>query len=166
MGGKNVSDKHGKRYSDEEITIFVEMAQEIGVARAVRELGYPTFTSGMLWMKKRGVELPKSDVMETARAYSQFYKTEDLLAAVDGGMAVVEELFAQCDSADDAKKLSEALQKLANTRLLLEGKANSITEKREISPVDLEIQQMIEKERNKQMNEESFAEITQIQDPK
>ena len=143
---------NAKRYSDEEQTIFVELAQEIGIARAVRELGYPTYTAGMLWVKKRGVEIPKSDIMAVARQYSQFYSTEDLLAAVDAGMGVVEELFAQADNADDVKKLAEAMQKLANTRLLLEGKANSITEKREVSPVDLEIQHLIEQEQSKRQN--------------
>ena len=151
---------NAKRYSDEEQTVFVELAQEIGIARAVRELGYPTYTAGMLWVKKRGVEMPKSDIMAVARQYSQFYSTEDLLAAVDAGMGVVEELFTQADNADDAKKLAEAMQKLANTRLLLEGKANSITEKREVSPVDLEIQQLIDQERNKRQNI-----LAQIQDP-
>ena len=154
-----MAEGRAKRYSDEEQAVFVELAQEIGVARAIRELGYPTFAAGLLWLKKRGIEQPKSDIMAVARAYSQFYKVEDLLSAVDSGMAVVEELFAEADSADDAKKLAEAMAKLANTRLLLEGKANSITESRKTSPVDVELMQMIEEHKQ---NSPSYKSEDQI----
>jgi hypothetical protein len=47
------------------------------------------------------------------------------------------------ETADDAKKLSESLQKLVNTRLLLEGKSTSITEKREVSAEDTEFEKAL-----------------------
>ena len=47
------------------------------------------------------------------------------------------------------KKVAEAMQKLVNTRLLLEGKATSINEKRETSKMDLEIADLINAEKAK-----------------
>lgn len=137
----------GKRYTDEEQTIWVEMAQEIGIARTIRELGYPSFSNGMLWLKKRGVEVERSDIMAVARQYNQLYKTEDMLNVIDAGIGVAEELIATAETPDDVKKISEAIAKLVNTRLLLEGKANSISESRKASPVDLEIMALIDEQR-------------------
>lgn len=140
-------ESRGKRYTDEEQTIWVEMAQEIGIARTIRELGYPSFSNGMLWLKKRGVEVERSDIMAVARQYNQLYKTEDMLNVIDAGIGVAEELIATAETADDVKKISEAIAKLVNTRLLLEGKANSISESRKASPVDLEIMALIDEQR-------------------
>jgi hypothetical protein len=141
---------HGKRYDDEQQAIFCEMAQTIGIARAIRELGYPTFPTAVTWMEKRGIEPNHSNIMETARKYQRFYETEDLLATVDNGIAVIEEMYAKVQTPDDAKKLAEAIQKLMNTRLLLEGKANSITEKRETTQQDLEIAELLRVEQAQQ----------------
>jgi predicted RND superfamily exporter protein len=141
---------HAKRYNDEEQAIFCDLAQSVGIGRAIRELGYPTPTTGMTWMDKRGIEPAHNELMEKARKFHKFYKTEDLLATVDNAMAVVEEMYAKVDTPDDMKKLSEAIQKLVNTRLLLEGKANNITEKRETTQADLEIAEMLRAEQAKQ----------------
>ena len=140
-------ESRGKRYTDEEQKIWVEMAQEIGIARTIRELGYPSFSNGMLWLKKRGVEVERSDIMAVARQYNQLYKTEDMLNVIDAGIGVAEELIATAETPDDVKKISEAIAKLVNTRLLLEGKANSISESRKASPVDLEIMALIDEQR-------------------
>lgn len=140
-------ESRGRRYTDEEQTIWVEMAQEIGIARTIRELGYPSFSNGMLWLKKRGVEVERSDIMAVARQYNQLYKTEDMLNVIDAGIGVAEELIATAETPDDVKKISEAIAKLVNTRLLLEGKANSISESRKASPVDLEIMALIDEQR-------------------
>ena len=151
-------ESRGKRYTDEEQTIWVEMAQEIGIARTIRELGYPSFSNGMLWLKKRGVEVERSDIMAVARQYNQLYKTEDMLNVIDAGIGVAEELIATAETPDDVKKISEAIAKLVNTRLLLEGKANSISESRKASPVDLEIMALIDEQRKvNDMHEQTIA---------
>ena len=151
-------ESRGKRYTDEEQTIWVEMAQEIGIARTIRELGYPSFSNGMLWLKKRGVEVERSDIMAVARQYNQLYKTEDMLNVIDAGIGVAEELIATAETPDDVKKISEAIAKLVNTRLLLEGKANSISESRKASPVDLEIMALIDEQRKQNdMHEKTIA---------
>jgi hypothetical protein len=146
---------NGKRYTDEQQKEFCELAQIVGIPRAMRELGYPSFPTAVGWMEKRGIKPLHSNIMETARKYQRFYATEDLLATVDNAMAVVEEMYAQVKTPDDMKKLAEAVQKLVNTRLLLEGKANSITEKRETTQQDLEIAEMLRVERDKQASDVS-----------
>lgn len=150
MGKNYDTSVHAKRYSDDEQSVFCELAQTLGIGRAIRELGYPTFATAMMWMDKRGIEPAHNDLMEKARKYHRFYKTEDMLKTVDDALAVVEEMYAKVETPDDAKKLAEAVQKLMNTRLLLEGKANSITEKRETTQQDLEIAELLRAETAKQ----------------
>lgn len=139
-----------KRYTDEEQAVFCELAQSIGIGRTIRELGYPTYPTAMMWMNKRGVEPAHNDLMDKARQFQRFYQTEDLIKTIDDGLAVVEEMYATVETPDEAKKLAEAIQKLVNTRLLLEGKANAITEKRETTQQDLEIAEMLRAEQAKQ----------------
>lgn len=139
-----------KSYTDDMQAEFCALAQEIGIGRARRELGYPSYPAAVKWMNARGIKPNVDQLMQKAKEYHTFYQTDDLLMAVDNGMAVVEDLFATAANADDAKKLAEALQKLANTRLLLEGKATQVTEKRDTTPVDLEIQQLIKDMENSQ----------------
>ena len=108
--------------------------------------------------QKRGVEVERSDIMAVARQYNQLYKTEDMLNVIDAGIGVAEELIATAETPDDVKKISEAIAKLVNTRLLLEGKANSISESRKASPVDLEIMALIDEQRKQNdMHEQTIA---------
>jgi hypothetical protein len=139
-----------KDYDDEQRSTFCEMATEIGIGRSIRELGYPTYPTAIGWMKARGVVPNIDKVMQQAKIWHQFYQVEDLLEQVDTALAVVQELVMTCTNADDAKKLSEAMQKLVNTRLLLEGKSTSINEKRETTQQDLEIQELLRIEMSKQ----------------
>lgn len=141
---------NGKRYTDEEQSEFCELAQVIGIGRAIRELKYPSFPTAILWMEKRGIEPAHNDIMATARKYQRFYAAEDLIKVIDDAVSVTEEMYAKVETPDDAKKLAEAIQKLMNTRLLLEGKANSISEKRETTQADLEIAELLRIEEAKQ----------------
>ena len=140
---------NNKQYTDEQQADFCEMATEIGIGRSIRELKYPTYPTAVGWLKKRGAVPNIDKVMQQAKIWHQFYQVEDLLEQVDTALAVVQELVMTCDSADDAKKLSEAMQKLVNTRLLLEGKSTNITEKRETTQQDLEIQELLRVEQGK-----------------
>ena len=142
-------------YTDEQVAAFCEMAQEDGIGRTIRELGYPkSYGTAIRWMNQRGIE-PNRDVMkQTAKLWHHFYELEDLLEQVDQGLAVVQELLLTAKTADEMKKLSESIQKLVNTRLLLEGKATSIAEKRETTKTDLEIMDLINQQRAANMLKE------------
>jgi hypothetical protein len=145
-----MNSKNGIRYDDNQQAEFCELAQNVGIRQAIRELKYPSYPVAVGWMEKRGIRPQLSTVMETARKWHTFYTTEDLLASIDAAMAVVEEMYLTVETADEAKKLAEAVQKLVNTRLVLEGKANNILEKRETTQQDLEIMEMLRVEREKQ----------------
>lgn len=131
------------RYDDQQRAEFIELAQQIGIGRAIRELGYPTFPTGQAWMKAAGVSPNVDTAYQSMKQWHTFYQVEDLLVVIDEGIAAAQDLIAKADNADDLKKLSESVQKLTNTRLLLEGKSTSITEKRERTSEDSEFEQAL-----------------------
>lgn len=140
-------------YTNEQQEAFCALAMEVGVNRARRELGYPkTSTSGIKWLNQRGMKPDVNKVMQQAKLWHTYYEAEDLIEQVDTALHIVSELIMNCETADDAKKLAEAIQKLNNTRLLLEGKATTINEKREVTPIDLEVMRLVEEQKN--MNKE------------
>jgi hypothetical protein len=136
-----------KTYDDEQRALFVELAQQIGIGRAIRELGYPTYPTAQAWVRAAGVEPNVDTAYAQIKQWHTFYQVEDMLIVIDEGISVAQDMLMKVETADDMKKLSEAIQKLANTRLLLEGKSTSISEKREVSSSDLEIQALIEQQR-------------------
>lgn len=143
---------HSKQYDDQQRADFVELAQNIGIGRAIRELNYPSYPTAQSWCRAAGV-LPNVDTAYAQiKEWHTYYQVEDLLMVIDEGISVVQEMLVKAETPDDVKKLSESLQKLANTRLLLEGKSTSITEKREISAEDREFEQAL-KEFNKGASE-------------
>jgi predicted RND superfamily exporter protein len=94
-------------------------------------------------MRAAGVEPRVDTAYAQMKEWHTFYQVEDLLIVIDEGISAAQELITRCDNADDLKKLSESVQKLANTRLLLEGKSTQITEKREVSKEDSEFEQAL-----------------------
>lgn len=132
-----------KQYDDQQRAEFVELAAQIGIGRSIRELGYPTYPTAQAWMRAAGVEPNVDSAYAQMKQWHTYYQVEDLLLVVDEGISVVQDMLVKAETADDAKKLAESLQKLANTRLLLEGKSTSITEKRERTSEDREFEQAL-----------------------
>ena len=146
-------------YSEEQQAAYCALAQDIGIGRAARELGYPkSWASGIKWMQARGIKPNVDQAMQNIKKWHTFYEAEDLMVAIDNLMAVVEDRMLEVTDADDIKKLAEAIQKLVNTRLLLEGKATNISEKREITQQDLEIAELLREQ--KAMNMEKKETVT------
>lgn len=137
-------------YTEKEQSEFCSYAQEFGIGRAIRDMGYPkSYASAIKWMHARGVKPNIDKVMQEVKMWHSYYTVEDLLEQVDTAMSVTQDIMLNAETADDAKKCAEALQKLVNTRLLLEGKATTISEKRETSKMDLEIADLISAEKAK-----------------
>lgn len=132
-----------KTYTDEEKAAFCELAQYVGIGAAIREFKYPSYPTAMMWMEQRGVEPKKVDIMAKAREFHQYYHVEDMIKVVDEAMAVVQGLYSSITTADEAMKLANAVNKLVNSRQVLEGKASSIIEKRETTQSDLEIIELL-----------------------
>lgn len=131
------------RYDDTQRAVFIELAQNIGIGRAIRELQYPSYPTAQAWMRAAGVEPNVDTAYAQMKQWHTYYQVEDMLIVIDEGISAVQDLLMKVNTADDAKKLSESLQKLVNTRLLLEGKSTSITEKREVSAEDTEFEQAL-----------------------
>jgi hypothetical protein len=139
-----------KEYTEEQKAEFCTLAQEIGIGRAIRELSFPdSYSTAVRWMTQRGVKPNIDKMMQNVKIWHTFYAVDDLLEQIDTAMAITQDILLKAETADDAKKIAEALQKLVNTRLLLEGKATSINEKRETSKLDLEIADLIAAEKAK-----------------
>lgn len=148
-------------YSDEERTDFLELAKEIGITRAKRELGYPKhWATGKSWADAAGIELPLDTIKAQAAAHWDWYKAEELLIVAKEALINIMESQQQGNlTPDEQKKLAEAFQKYVNTILLLEGKATSITESRKTDNVDLAIADLInaEKARNALIEDEEVT---------
>ena len=147
-------------YDETQKAEFCTLAQEVGIGRSIRELGYPkSYATAIRWMDQRGIKPNLDKVMQKAKMWHTFYEMEDLLEQVDTAMAVTQEILVNAETPDDVKKCAEALQKLVNTRLLLEGKATSISEKREKSHMDVEIEEMLREERAKNLLKRDNVEV-------
>lgn len=122
-----------RTYDDTQRSEFVELASQIGIGRAIRELGYPnSYATGQAWCKARGVNPNRDTAYAQLKEWHTLYQVEDLLLVGDEIISVIQSMLINPDlSADEVKKLTEAYQKATNTRLLLEGKSTSITEHRE-----------------------------------
>ena len=147
-------------YTDHEIAEFLEVAKEIGITRAKRQLGYPTaWGTAKRWVDNAGIEVPLDEIKAQSAAHNEWYKAEELLiVAKEGVLRVIDALQNDDLTADEQKKLAEAFQKYINTILLLEGKATSITENRKKDSFDLGITDLINEERARNAAIESQKE--------
>lgn len=136
-------------YTDEDKAAFCELAQEIGIGRAIRALKYPTYPTGVAWMSSRGVEPNVDQTMALMKSYHTYYQVEDMLITIDNAMAVAEEMLMSAETPEDLKRIADSLKSIVTTRQLLEGKATAINEKRETTPMDLEILDLISAENAK-----------------
>lgn len=135
-------------YTDEQRADFLELASEIGITRAMRELGFPKhWATGKSWADAAGISLPLDEIKAQAKAHHDWYETEDMLLVAQEGIKRTHEVLVNSDlSPDEHKKMSEAFQKYANTWLLLHGKANSINETRHKDSMDVGLMELLNEE--------------------
>lgn len=131
-----------KTYTDQEKAVFCELAQEIGIGRAIRELKYPSYPAGVAWLKARGIQPNIDKTMQAIKEYHTRYEVEDILIQFDFAITVAEEMLMKAETPDDLKRIADALYKIVQTKQLLEGKATAISEKRETTQQDLEIMEL------------------------
>ena len=156
---KNAKWHQGTRYTDEQKAEFVELARIVGIGRAIRELGYPTWTTGVQWMEARGITPNTDKFMQRIRSYHTFYTVEDIMLTLDDAISAAKDLIATAEDADALAKVANALQKIVNTRQLLEGKATAISEKREMSQMDVEIAALIRQQEMENKKKEEREEV-------
>lgn len=123
----------GKRpdVTDEQKAEFVELAQEIGIAGAMRQLGYPaSYATAHRWAEVLGTTIATDDVMRQAAILNLTYKDRDKLIGVQ---RLYERILERLNdpkqlAAEEVTKFANALQRIIQTMHLVEGKA---TDRRE-----------------------------------
>lgn len=142
-------------YTDEQINDFLELAQEQGITKTIRELGYPnSWSTAQRWAKVRGIEIAVDDLKAQAAAVREWYKDEEVkMVTQEGFNRVYEELTRNPNlTPDDQKKLSEAANKYYNMWASIQGKAINITETRSTDTMDEHLQELLNMERAKNMS--------------
>ena len=145
-------------YSEEEKEVFLTLAQEVGIGRALRELGYPkSYQSALDWAKNRGITVDVDPVMSKVKAFDELYKTEHMLAVIKEGIGRVYQSLTETSDLDpdSQKKLSEAVQKYTNSWLVLQGKANDIKETHTRDGVDVDLLRMLDEEISKNKSDKT-----------
>ena len=133
-------------FTDEQITEFIETANEMGVGPAMRTLGYPkSYHTAKKFYMQRNVDMPTANTLAVMSKQLDIFYTdkEKVLAAQAVIDRTVEALYEDDLVSDDIAKLSNALHKAIQTINLIEGKSTNINENRSKDGSDLAIVDML-----------------------
>lgn len=133
-------------YTDEQITEFIDIAQEMGIGPAMRHLGYPkSYHTAKKFFVQRNVDMPTANSLAVMTKQLDIFYTdkEKVLAAQAVIDRTVEKLYEEDLLAEDINKLSNALHKAIQTINLIEGKSTNINENRSKDGSDLAIIDML-----------------------
>ena len=128
------------KYTEEEILTLVTLAQEVGVGRAIKELGYGSYPTVKRWAAARGLELDVDPIKQKASRTNQWYKEEEKRVVAEAGLQRIyeyldtNELSEGALTPDDIKKLADGVKRLVETLALIDGKPTEI--KQEQGPDD------------------------------
>ena len=120
----------GPKYTEEEKQAYLEVAAELGHSRAMREIGYPkSWATANQWAQDYGVNVSLDELKSRAAAHRDFYEKEELLTAAQVAIDRALDMLDKNDSmtADDLKKVTDALGKAIDKHLLISGKATTRT---------------------------------------
>jgi len=135
-------------YTENQKKEFLELAQEIGIAGAIRTLNYPSFAMAKRWAKQYSIELPLNALSQYANDMKELYADSEKLYT--GQLAldrIVERLMTEEEIAgDELKKLSEAYKNTLTGMNLVQGKATNINESRVNDAFDSRINALIEEQ--------------------
>jgi hypothetical protein len=129
-------------YTEEQITEFIDQANEMGIGPAMRYLGYPkSYHTTKKWYIQRNLNMPTANTLAVISKQLDIFYTdrEKVLAAQAVIDRTVEKLYEEDLLSDDINKLSTALHKAIQTINLIEGKSTNINENRSKDGSDLAI---------------------------
>jgi hypothetical protein len=154
-----------RAYTEEEVTEMVALAQEVGITKAIQQLGYGSWGTVTRWCKQRGVSADDVDPLKSrAATIREFYKEQEKLAICQQGLQRVFEVLTTKEispdllTSDDIKKLADATKRLLEAMALVEGKPTNITEQKQ--PNDA-FQQMLEEFNNVSSTHSTNAHVSQ-----
>jgi hypothetical protein len=133
-------------YTDEQITEFIEMSQEMGIGPAMRTLGYPkSYHTAKKFYVQRNIDMPTANTLAVmAKQLDIFYSDKEKVLAAQAVIdRSVEKLYEEDLLADDINKLSSSIHKAIQTINLIEGKSTNINENRSKDGSDLAIIDML-----------------------
>ena len=133
-------------FTDEQITEFIETANEMGIGPAMRTLGYPkSYHTAKKFYVQRNIDMPTANTLAVMSKQLDIFYTdkEKVLAAQAVIDRTVEALYEDDLVSDDIAKLSNALHKAIQTINLIEGKSTNINENRSKDGSDLAIVDML-----------------------
>ena len=129
-------------FTEEMVTEFIELAQEMGIGPAMRNLGYPkSYHTAKKFFVQRNIEMPTANTLAViSKQLDIFYTDRDKIVAAQAVIdRTVEKLYEDDLLAEDINKLSNALHKAIQTINLIEGKSTNINENRSKDGTDLAI---------------------------
>jgi len=149
-------------YTDEQITEFIEQANEMGIGPTMRLLGYPkSYHTAKKFYMQRNVDMPTSNTLAImAKQLDIFYTDKEKVLAAQAVIdRSVEALYQDTLSSDDINKLSNALHKAIQTINLIEGKSTNINENRSKDGSDLAIIDMLNEAKIRSENIKSNLKV-------
>lgn len=143
-------------FEEEQITEFINNAQEMGIGPTMRYLGYPkSYHTAKKWFVNRGLEMPTIDTLaKMAGNLGVFYSDKEKIIAAQAVLdRCVESLMQDTLDSDGLNKLANAVHKAIQTINLIEGKSTIINEQRNKDSQDLAIIDLLNeaKARNEQI---------------
>jgi hypothetical protein len=133
-------------FTEEQISEFIETANEMGIGPAMRYLSYPkSYHTAKKFYVQRNLDMPTANTLAImTKNIDIFYRdNEKVLAAQAVIDRSVEKLYEDNLLADDINKLSNAIHKAIQTINLIEGKSTNINENRSKDGTDLAIVDML-----------------------
>lgn len=129
-------------FTEEQISEFIETANEMGIGPAMRYLGFPkSYHTAKKFYVQRNLDMPAANTLAVmSKQLDIFYKDKDKVIAAQAIIdRAVEKLYEEDLLAEDINKLSNAIHKAIQTINLIEGKSTNINENRSKDGTDLAI---------------------------
>ena len=152
-------------FNEEQITEFIELAQEMGIGPSMRALGYPkSYHTAKKFFVQRNIDMPTANTLAViSKQLDIFYTDRDKIVAAQAVIdRTVEKLYEDDLLAEDINKLSNALHKAIQTINLIEGKSTNINENRSKDGTDLAIVDILNEARMRNESIKHSMKTTQI----
>ena len=133
-------------FTEEQVSEFIECANEMGIGPAMRYLQYPkSYHTAKKFYVQRNIDMPTANTLAVmSKQLDVFYRDKEKVLAAQAVIdRTVEALYEDALTSDDISKLSNALHKAIQTINLIEGKSTNINENRSKDGSDLAIVDML-----------------------
>lgn len=126
------------KYNEAERRAFAELAGDVGLSAARRELGYPSsWSTGKRWCEEFGIEVELDELKSKAASFATWYKDSELLIAQQDLIARARDLMdSKTLSPTELEKLGQTIKRATEMIRVIDGKANVYTAKEDTTEVE------------------------------